>query len=70
MSIKNTKRNAGSIYYIKYVTCARVYSKTLSNQDLTKKIDLLIEKKCVYDTIYKVHHKYRSVLQNLINLLF
>ena len=24
MSIKNTKRNARSIYYIKYVTCAKV----------------------------------------------
>ena len=30
MSIKNTKRNARSIYYIKYVTCAKVL------QDLKK----------------------------------
>ena len=30
MSIKNNKRNARSIYYIKYVTCAKVL------QDLKK----------------------------------
>ena len=32
MSIKNTKRNARSIYQIKYVTCAKVLQDLKGNQ--------------------------------------
>ena len=33
MSIKNTKRNGQSIYYIKYVTCAKVLQDLNSASD-------------------------------------